>query len=284
MRAAKQSSRGKVFIVGAGPGDPDLLTIKALRVLQAADAVVYDRLISDEILKLIPEGIVRLFVGKSASEHSLEQSEINALLVLLANKGKRVVRLKGGDPFTFGRGGEEAEYLVKHRVPFEIVPGVTSASGCAAYAGIPLTHRDHASSVRFITGHFKAGKEEWNWAELANQRTTLVVYMGLRTAGYIASNLIASGLSKDMPFALIEQGTTKHQRRIIGSLFNIEKVIAEHKVQSPALLIIGNVVQLAGQIDWFTPHPWDAEISQSPSPQPRRIKARQAAKARRRSA
>jgi uroporphyrin-III C-methyltransferase len=244
-------SAAKVFIVGAGPGDPELLTVKALHVLQASDAVVYDRLISDEILQLIPEGVIRLFVGKSASEHSLEQPEINKLLVLLAKKGKQVVRLKGGDPFMFGRGGEEAEYLAKNGVSFEIVPGVTSASGCAAYAGIPLTHRDYASSVRFITGHFKTGKEEWNWAELANCQTTLVVYMGLRTAGYISKNLIANGLPASTPFALIEQGTTKHQRRIIGTLDDIEKQIDLYEVKSPSLLIIGNVVKLAGRMDWF---------------------------------
>lgn len=254
----KYAERAKswVSIVGAGPGDPELLTIKALRRLGEADVVVYDRLVSKEILAYIPRGAMRIFAGKSCRQHSMSQPEINALLVALAHKGKRVVRLKGGDPFMFGRGGEEAEYLASHGVDFEIVPGITSANGCSAYGGIPLTHRGLATGVRYLTGHRMEGAEvgelDLDWKGLADPNTTLVVYMGLTNAPLIAHQLMLHGLDPLTPVAAIQQGTTSEQRRVISNLKNLAMAIEQSQLESPTLLIIGRVVSLAGKLDWFS--------------------------------
>lgn len=247
---------GRVSIVGAGPGDPELLTLKALRRLGEADVVVYDRLVSKEILAFIPRGTMRIFAGKSCKQHTMTQTEINALLVALAQKGKHVVRLKGGDPFMFGRGGEEAEYLASHGVEFEIIPGITSANGCSAYGGIPLTHRGLATGVRYLTGHrmedsLPGGKLELDWRGLADPNTTLVVYMGLANIGVITTQLIRHGLNTFTPVAAIEQGTTNAQRRIISNLKDLVQDIENAKLEAPTLLIIGRVVNLAGRLDWF---------------------------------
>jgi uroporphyrin-III C-methyltransferase len=271
---------GKVFIVGAGPGDPELLTLKAHRLLTTADAVIYDRLISQDVLDLMPAGAIRLYVGKAANEHSTDQNQIHELMVALAKSGKQVVRLKGGDPFTFGRGGEEVEYLISKNIPFEVVPGVTSASGCSSYAGIPLTHRDYASSVRFITGHFKEGKEEWDWSECVNPRTTLVVYMGLNKAGYIAKKLLENGSRIDIPVAVIEQGTQQKQRTVITNLAALQDTIDSHAIQSPGLIIVGDVVKLATNLSWFT-QPLLSDASSPPLQPQSRTEARPAGKARR---
>jgi len=243
-----------VYLVGAGPGDPDLLTVKALRLIGQAEVVVYDRLVSDAILDLIPTGTKRIFAGKTARDHHMPQEQTNELLVTLAKAGRMVVRLKGGDPFVFGRGGEEAVHLAQNNVPFEVVPGITSSAGCAAYAGIPLTHRDHAHSVRFVTGHTQAGEEpELNWASLADPDTTLVVYMGVTNARVIADRLIQAGLSADTPAAAINMGTRPEQKVIKATLARLPDEIKTSGLTGATLLVIGGVVQLADIIDWFSP-------------------------------
>ncbi|MCD6036009.1 MAG: cobA [Rickettsiales bacterium] len=235
-----------VSIVGAGPGDPELLTLKAHRRLQEADVVIYDRLISEEILKLIPSRVEKIYAGKSCRTHHMTQEEINACLVEEAGKGRRVVRLKGGDPFIFGRGGEEAETLVNARIPFEIVPGVNAADGCAAYQGIPLTHRGLATGVRFITGHQQKGEPvALDWRGLADPHTTLVVYMGLANLEEITSNLIEHGLPKDTPAAAIQEGTTVAERLHISTLQNLSLAVTALGFVPPTLIIIGKVVGLA---------------------------------------
>ncbi|MGR5129073.1 uroporphyrinogen-III C-methyltransferase [Photobacterium swingsii] len=246
-----QSTMGKVILVGAGPGDPDLLTVKALRMLQQADVVVYDRLVSNEIIELIPEKTDLIFVGKRAGNHCVPQDGINQILVEEALKGQIVVRLKGGDPFIFGRGGEELEALLPHDIPFEVVPGITAAAGCAAYAGIPLTHRDHAQSVQFVTGHLKSEKEQIDWSSLAKTNNTLVFYMGLNQSGEIRRRLEAHGMSPLTPAAIVERGTSHNQRVLPCSLETLE-IIAAH-AESPALIIIGSVTQLAHKLSWFEP-------------------------------
>jgi uroporphyrin-III C-methyltransferase len=233
-----------VSIVGAGPGDPELLTLKALRRIQEAQAVVHDRLIHQEILDIIPSGTERFFAGKSCKEHIMTQDEINRLLVTLAEKGLHVVRLKGGDPLIFGRGGEEAEYLARHGIPFEIIPGISSAAGCAAYNNIPLTHRELASGVRYVTGHGKEGRLEMDWRNLADPDTTLVVYMGLANIALIASGLIEHGLPKDFPIAAIQDGATKNSRIIISTLSKADEAVKSAHLQPPTLFIIGKVVSL----------------------------------------
>ncbi len=233
-----------VAIIGAGPGDPELLTLKAHRLLCAAEAVVYDRLIPPELLDLIPKGAARFFAGKSCKQHVMTQEEINELLVSLARAGRKAVRLKGGDPFIFGRGGEEAEYLAKHNIVFDIVPGISSASGCSAYAGIPLTHRDLASSVRYITGHCKNPDTEFDWPSLADASSTLVVYMGLANLPIIARKLIEYGLPENFPAAAIQDGTTPQQRVIVSTLKNIASDVKAAQLEPPTLLIIGRVVSL----------------------------------------
>jgi uroporphyrin-III C-methyltransferase/precorrin-2 dehydrogenase/sirohydrochlorin ferrochelatase/uroporphyrin-III C-methyltransferase len=233
-----------ISIVGAGPGDPELLTLKAARILSQAQAVVYDRLIPEAILDMIPKGAARFFAGKSCKQHVMTQDEINDLLVSLAKSCRKTVRLKGGDPFIFGRGGEEAEYLVRHQIPFEIVPGITSASGGSAFAGIPLTHRDLAVGVRYITGHYKNIETALNWKSLADPDTTLVIYMGLANLPAIARLLIEHGLPADFPVAAIQSATTADQRVVVSTLSDIATDVQKAELQPPTLVIVGRVVSL----------------------------------------
>ncbi|MGM0542699.1 MAG: uroporphyrinogen-III C-methyltransferase [Pseudomonadota bacterium] len=242
---------GRVSLVGAGPGDPELLTLKAFYRLQQADVVLHDRLVSDEILALLPPGVRQFYVGKARSAHSVPQEGINQALVQWAQAGNRVVRLKGGDPFIFGRGGEELETLIEAGVAVEVIPGITAASGCAAYAGIPLTHRDHAQSVRFVTGHLKNGECDLDWQTLARPGQTLVFYMGLGSVDVISQALIAHGMAPDTPLALIEQGTTQQQKTHIGTLQSLPDTFLAGVIQPPTLLIVGHVVSLNTQLAWF---------------------------------
>lgn len=244
------SSEGEVALVGAGPGDPELLTLKAWRLIQSAEVVLYDRLVSPEILSLIPESAERVHVGKQRSNHTLPQEQINNRLVELARKGLKVVRLKGGDPFIFGRGGEEIETLAAAGVRFQVVPGITAASGCAAYAGIPLTHRDHAQSVRFVTGHLKNDTCDLPWKDFVQNNQTLVFYMGLVGLPIICRELIGNGMSPDMPVALVSRGTTPQQQVVTGDLSNIVERVEENDVPAPTLVIIGRVVTLRSRLDW----------------------------------
>ena len=245
-----QKPKGEVYLVGAGPGDPELLTLKALRLMQQADVVIYDRLVSPAILELCRRDADKVYVGKARSNHSVPQEGINALLVEYAGKGKRVCRLKGGDPFIFGRGGEEIQELFAAGVTFQVVPGITAASGCAAYAGIPLTHRDYAQSVRFLTGHLKEGSPELPWQELVYPNQTLVLYMGLVGLEKICAQLIAHGQRSDMPVALISKGTTPEQKVVVGTLADIADKVTQHHIQAPTLTIIGEVVSLRDQLQW----------------------------------
>ncbi|ARG40252.1 siroheme synthase CysG [Acinetobacter baumannii] len=245
-----KAPKGEVYLVGAGPGDPELITLKALRLMQQADVVIYDRLVSAPILELCRRDATKIYVGKARSNHSVPQEGINALLVDYAKKGKRVCRLKGGDPFIFGRGGEEIQELFQAGVPFQVVPGITAASGCSAYAGIPLTHRDYAQSVRFLTGHLKEGSPELPWNELVYENQTLVLYMGLVGLERICEQLIAHGQRPDMPVALISKGTTPEQKVVVGSLADIASKVTEHQIHAPTLTIIGEVVRLREQLKW----------------------------------
>lgn len=242
---------GEVYLVGAGPGDPDLLTFKAHRLMQKADVVLYDRLVAPAIVDMCRADAERIYVGKARSQHAVPQQDINTLLIEHAQAGKRVLRLKGGDPFIFGRGGEEIEQLSEHGIPFQVIPGITAASGCACYAGIPLTHRDYAQSVRFVTGHLKDGSSDINWSELVNPDQTVVFYMGLASLAFITEALVSNGRAATTPIALVEQGTTTRQRVIIGTLASIVDDIADQKISAPTLLIVGEVVQLEPRLRWF---------------------------------
>jgi uroporphyrin-III C-methyltransferase / precorrin-2 dehydrogenase / sirohydrochlorin ferrochelatase len=247
------NKQGKVYIVGAGPGDPELLTLRALRLMNEADAVVYDQLVGEGILALVPDRAERIYAGKKSGNHSLPQDELNKLLVGLARRGRKVLRLKGGDPFVFGRGGEESQFLAEHGVPFEIIPGVTSASGAACYAGIPLTHRDYAQACIFVTGHAKKGGCELDWSMLARPAQTVVIYMGLGQIREICAGLIEHGRSPDTPVAVVEHATTDAQRVILGTLRTIAGKCTRRKVRTPSLIIVGEVVDLHDKLSWFVP-------------------------------
>jgi len=244
---------GEVYLVGGGPGDPDLLTFKALRLMQQADVVVYDRLVSPEVLELVRRDAERIYAGKERDFHSIPQDQINALLVKLAKEGKRVCRLKGGDPFIFGRGGEEIATLMQEGVAFQVVPGITAASGCATYAGIPLTHRDYSQSVTFVTGNLKDGTINLNWDALAKPNQTIVFYMGLHGIKTICAELIAHGVPDTMPAALVQQGTTPNHQVYIGNLRNLPSLVEEAEVKPPTLIIVGEVVELHEKLNWYKP-------------------------------
>ncbi|HHF2995904.1 MULTISPECIES: uroporphyrinogen-III C-methyltransferase [Vibrio] len=249
-RFAKQSLQpGEVALVGAGPGDPELLTVKALNCLQQADVVLYDYLVSEEIMALIPSDTILVCVGKRAGHHSVPQEKTNQLLVDFAKQGYKVVRIKGGDPFVFGRGGEELEVLADAGVRFQVVPGITAAAGATAYAGIPLTHRDYAQSAIFVTGHLKEESDEMDWSTLARGNQTLVIYMGLMKSHYIQNQLIKHGRSASTPIAIIERGTQIQQKVFTGELSQLSDLSKE--AQSPSLIVVGEVVRLSQKLDWF---------------------------------
>ena len=243
---------GEVYLVGGGPGDPDLLTFRALRLMQQADVVLYDRLVAPAIVELVRKEAQRIYVGKRSDSHTVPQSELNALLVELAQQGKRVLRLKGGDPFIFGRGGEEIEELAAAGVPFQVVPGITAAAGCASYAGIPLTHRDHAHSCLFVTGHLKDGKLAFNWPALLQPKQTVAIYMGVKGIDVLQENLLEHGMHPDMPAAVIQQGTTPNQKVYVGTVSTLAKTVADKEVKPPSMIVIGEVVKLHEKLTWYS--------------------------------
>lgn len=247
------SARGEVYLVGAGPGDPDLITFKALRLMQKADVVIYDRLVSEPILDMVRRDAEKIYAGKASSNHAIPQENINQMLVRLAREGKRVLRLKGGDPFIFGRGGEELAELVDENIEFQVVPGITAASGCASYAGIPLTHRDYSQACIFVTGHRRSGAEDLNWEMLSHANQTVVFYMGLENVERICSSMKAHGRAADTPAALVEKGTTAAQRVFIGDLDSLPGIIADNEVHAPTLVLVGEVVNLHNKLGWYKP-------------------------------
>jgi uroporphyrin-III C-methyltransferase/precorrin-2 dehydrogenase/sirohydrochlorin ferrochelatase len=251
LDTTEEFKTGEVYLIGGGPGDPDLLTFKAIRLMQQADIVLYDRLVSKPVLNLVRRDATRIYVGKTAGDHPVTQENINLKMVDYALEGNRVVRLKGGDPFIFGRGGEELETLAEQGIPFQVVPGITAASGCASYAGIPLTHRDHAQSVRFIAGHHRSGKLDLNWKELAQPNQTLVFYMGLNGLETICEQLKAHGLDANMPVALVEKGTSDRQRVFTGNLDTLPSIVRKAEAKAPTLIIVGTVVSLHDKLAWF---------------------------------
>lgn len=246
-------SQGEVYLIGAGPGDPDLLTLRAFRLLQDADVVIYDRLVAPQILERLEEGKELIYVGKQRSNHSVPQKDINDMLVDIAQKGQRVARLKGGDPFIFGRGGEEIEKLAENKIPFQVVPGISAANGCASYAGIPLTHRDHAQSVRFVTGQLQNGTVNLDWKNLTAPDQTLVFYMGLQGLPIICKKLMEHGCLKNTLAAVIEKGTTLDQEIYASDLENLPDLIANNDIQAPTITIVGSVVSLHSTLSWFDP-------------------------------
>lgn len=242
---------GWVYLVGAGPGDPELLTCKAARFITEADVIVYDNLVAPAILELARADVERIYAGKQRGEHALAQEEINHLLVQLAREGKRVVRLKGGDPYIFGRGGEEVETLTADGIPFEVVPGVTAAAGVAAYAGIPLTHREHAQACVFVTGHLKDGSMNLDWPGLARRRQTVVIYMGLMGLPVLCEKLMEHGLPPEWPAAIVQHGTQPSQRTVTGTLATLPALAAAAQLRAPTLIIVGTVVNLRHKLTWF---------------------------------
>jgi len=263
--ASPSDGMGEVYLVGAGPGDPDLLSFRALRLMQQADTLVYDRLVAKPILELVRRDAKRIYVGKERDRHAMRQEDINKLLAKLAKQGKRVVRLKGGDPFIFGRGGEEIDTLAAEGVPFQVVPGITAASGCASYAGIPLTHRDYAQSVTFVTGHLKDGTMNLNWDMLSQPHQTLVFYMGLLGLPVICRELLAHGAAPDLPIALVQQGTTPKQRVFTGTLGTITETVEREKPKPPTLIIVGEVVRLQEKLSWYRAPPSSAKATDLPT-------------------
>jgi uroporphyrin-III C-methyltransferase/precorrin-2 dehydrogenase/sirohydrochlorin ferrochelatase len=253
MHEGSGSGKGKVFLVGAGPGDPDLLTLRAARLLRETDVIVYDNLVSPGVLDFVSAGAERIYAGKERNNHTMRQEDINDLLVRLALQGKHVVRLKGGDPFIFGRGGEEMETLAAHGIPFEVVPGITAASGVSCYTGIPLTHRDYAQSCVFVTGHLKDGSANLDWELITRPNQTVVIYMGLGALSEICRELVAHGVRADLPAALVQQGTTQQQRTVTGTVRDLPQRAAEAGLKSPCLIIIGEVVKLHDTLAWFKP-------------------------------
>jgi uroporphyrin-III C-methyltransferase/precorrin-2 dehydrogenase/sirohydrochlorin ferrochelatase len=251
--ADTMANNGEVFLVGGGPGDPDLLTFRALRLMQQCDVCVYDKLVSPEVMELVRRDAELIYVGKSRNQHTLPQEEINELLARLALEGKRVLRLKGGDPFIFGRGGEEIETLMQRGVPFQVVPGITAANGVSTYAGIPLTHRDYAQACLFITGHLKEGALDLDWVAMSRPRQTVVIYMGLVGMEKICEQLIVHGVSPDMPCAVVQQGTTQKQRVVVATLKDLADKVKAAQIKAPCLTIIGEVVQLRDKLNWFEP-------------------------------
>jgi len=250
-RTAKGAPVGEVILVGGGPGDPELLTLKALKALQCADVVLYDNLVDPEIVNLARAGAERIYVGKRCSNHSMPQADINELLVRLARCGKRVVRLKGGDPFIFGRGGEEVEHLARHGIPFRVIPGVTAASGVGACAGIPLTHRDCAQALVLVTGHRKDEALDLDWEALARPRQTLVIYMGLGALPAICAKLVEHGLPSSTPAAVVEKGSTPAQRVVTGTLSTLAEQAQREGLRPPTLIVVGEVVRLQEKLSWF---------------------------------
>ena len=252
LKRASEIELGEVYLVGAGPGDPDLLTFKALRLIQQADVVLYDRLVSKGVMELVRRDSELIYVGKKGgSQESTRQIDINDQLVELAKSGKRVCRLKGGDPFIFGRGGEEIESLSEHGIPFQVVPGITAASGCSSYAGIPLTHRDYSQSCRFVTAHLKNGTTNLPWDEFVIDQQTIVFYMALSGANYICQKLMEYGMDKDMPIAIIEKGTMPEQKVYISSLTKLPDLLATEDIHAPTLMIVGEVVKLNEKLNWY---------------------------------
>ncbi len=250
-----ESQVGAVYLVGGGPGDPDLLTFRALRLMQQADVVLYDRLVSDRVMELVRRDAQLIYVGKECDNHAVPQGDINQLLVDLAKEGKRVCRLKGGDPFIFGRGGEEIETLAENGIPFQVVPGITAASGCSTYSGIPLTHRDYSQSCRFVTGHLKDGSMNLPWHELAIEQQTIVFYMALNSVEYLSGQLIMHNMRPDMPVALVEKGTTPEQKVYTTTLKELPNLVENETIHAPTLIIIGEVVKLREKLNWFDAKP-----------------------------
>ena len=261
---SNKTPMGEVYLVGAGPGDPDLLTFRALRLLQRADVVLYDRLIGQGLLNLVRRDAERIYVGKLPKDHTVPQEDLSLMLARLAREGKRVLRLKGGDPFIFGRGGEEIEVLAEQGIPFQVVPGITAAAGCSTYAGIPLTHRDHAQACTFVTGHGKNGKVDLDWKALIQPRHTVCVYMGLAQMADLTRAFITHGAKPDMPVAVVDNGTRRHQRVVTGTLETISAKVSEVGLKGPAVIIIGTVVSLHGKLAWFRPDAREKSLATLP--------------------